>query len=302
MDVQRLRILRELADRGSVTAVAAALSYTPSAISQQLKALTAEVGLTLTEPAGRGLRLTDAGRALAVQAEDVLAALSRADAAVQRLRTTPAGTVRLAIFQSGARMLLAGLLRRLDGLVDLRCRDEDMTPSDVPGLTADYDIVVCHRDETAPAPATDRWEVVALLREPLDVFLPPGHRLARRRRLRLAELAGEAWISVEVGWPVDDVLRSIAVRTGTTPRVVQRINDFSVTEELVAAGLGIALLPRYSTDDRAGRRLVRRPLAGVRAARLVEAVLRTSVRARPAVPVVLDALRAEADTLVATHG
>ena len=95
MDVQRLRILRELADRGSVTAVAAALSYTPSAISQQLKALTAEVGLTLTEPAGRGLRLTDAGRALSVQAEDVLAALSRADAAVQRLRTTPAGTVRL---------------------------------------------------------------------------------------------------------------------------------------------------------------------------------------------------------------
>jgi DNA-binding transcriptional LysR family regulator len=108
--------LRELADRGSVTAVAAALSYTPSAISQQLRALTAEAGLTLTEPAGRGVRLTDAGRALAVQAEDVLAALSRADAVVQRLRTTPAGTVRLAIFQSGARMLLAGLLRRLDGL------------------------------------------------------------------------------------------------------------------------------------------------------------------------------------------
>ena len=161
--------------------------------------------------------------------------------------------------------------------------------------------MVCHRDETAPAPATDRWDVVPLLREPLDVFLPPGHPLARRRRLRLAELAGEAWIGVEVGWPVDDVLRSIAVRTGTTPRVVQRINDFSVTEELVAAGLGIALLPRYSTDDRGGRRLVRRPLAGVRAARLVEAVLRTSVRARPAVPVVLDALRAEADALVAAR-
>ena len=91
MDVQRLRILRELADRGSVTAVAAALSYTPSAISQQLKALSAEVGLTLTEPAGRGLRLTDAGRALVVEAEHVLAALARADAAVRRLRTAPSG-------------------------------------------------------------------------------------------------------------------------------------------------------------------------------------------------------------------
>ena len=97
-----------------------------------------------------------------------------------------------------------------------------------------------------------------LLREPLDVVLPPRHPLARRRRLRLDELAGEPWISVDVGWPVDDVLRAIAVQTGTSPRIVQRINDFSVTEELVAAGLGIALLPRYSTDDRGGRRLARR--------------------------------------------
>ncbi len=88
------------------------------------------------------------------------------------------------------------------------------------------------------------------------------------------------------------------MRTGTTPRVVQRINDFSVTEELVAAGRGIALLPRYSTDDRGGRRLVRRPLTGVRAARLVEAVLRTSTAERPAVRTVLDALRAEAAAVV----
>ena len=142
--------------------------------------------------------------------------------------------------------------------------------------------------------------MVPLLREPLDVVLPPGHPLARRRRLRLHELAGEPWISVDVGWPVDDVLRAIAVQTGTSPRIVQRINDFSVTEELVAAGVGIALLPRYSTDDRGGRRLARRPVAGVRAARVVEAVLRTSTAQRPAVRAVLDALRAEADALTRT--
>lgn len=296
MDVSRLRVLRELADRGSVTAVAAALSFTPSAISQQLKALAEEVGMPLTEPAGRGLRLTDVGRALAVEAEWVLTALARADAVVERLRTVPRGHVRLAMFPSGARMMLAGVLARLDAVpeVDVACRDVDMTPADVPALTAEFDIVVTHRDEHAPAPETQRWEVVPLLREPLDVVLPPGHPLARRRALRLDDLAGEPWISVEVGWPVDDVLRSLAVRTGATPRIVQRINDFSVTEELVAAGRGIALLPRYSTDDRGGRRFVRRPLAGVRAARLVEAVVRTSVAQRPAVRTVLDALRAEA--------
>jgi DNA-binding transcriptional LysR family regulator len=301
MDVQRLRVLRELADRGSVTAVATALSFTPSAISQQLKALAEEVGLPVTEPAGRGLRLTDAGRALVAEAERVLAALARAEAAVERLRTTPSGQVRVALFPSGARMLLPGLLRRLEAVpgVDLLCRDVDMTPADVPALAADFDVVVSHRDETAPAPSTERWRVVPLLREPLDVALPPQHRLARHGAVRPEELAGEEWISVGVGWPVDDVLRSVARATGASPRVVQRINDFSVTEELVAAGLGIALLPRYSTDVRGGRRLVCLPLAGVRAARLVEAVLRTSTAERPAVATVLDALRAEVDAIVA---
>ena len=296
MDVHRLRLLRELADRGSVTAVAAALSFTPSAVSQQLKALAQEVGLPLTEPAGRGLRLTDAGHALVAEAEGVLTALARAEAAVERLRTTPRGVVRMALFPSGARMILPGLLRRLDAVpeVELQCSDIDLIPARLPALVADFDIVVSHRDETAPPPATGRWLVVPLLREPLDVVLPPGHPLAGRRRLRLDELADESWISVEVGWPVDDVLRSIGVRTGHTPRVVQRINDFSVTAELVAAGHGIALLPRYDVRDRRGRRLVRRPLAGVRAARLVEAVLRTSTAARPAVETVLEALRAEA--------
>ena len=304
MDVQRLRVLRELADRGSVTAVAAALSFTPSAISQQLRALAAEVGVALTEPAGRGLRLTDAGWALVREAEGVLAALARAEAAVEGLRSVPRGQVRMAMFPSGARLLLAGLLGRLAQLpeVDLRCRDVDMTPADVPVLAADYDVVVTHRDERTAPVAAERFTVVPLLREPLDVVLPPGHRLARRRRLHLAELADEPWISVDVGWPVDEVLRGVAVQTGTSPRVVQRINDFSVTEELVVAGIGIALLPRYSTDDRGGRRLARRPVAGVRAARLVEAVLRTSSAQRPAVRALLDALLAEAAAQVGSRG
>lgn len=292
MDVQRLRILRELADRGSVTAVAAALAYTPSAISQQLKALTAEVGMPLTEPAGRGLRLTDAGHVLVAEAEHVLAALARADAAVEALRTRPHGLVRMALFPSGARMMLAGLLRRIAGSgVDLQVRDVDMTPAQVTGLAGDYDLVVTHRDEHREPLVSSRHRVVPLVREPLDVVLPPGHPLAARRRLRLADLADEPWISVNVGWPVDDVLGSLTTLTGARPRVVQRINDFAVTEELVAAGVGVALLPRWSTDDRGGRRFARRPLAGVRAARMVEVVMRESVAERPAVRLVVEALQ-----------
>lgn len=304
MDVDRLRVLRELADRGSVTAVATALGFTPSAISQQLKALAREVGVALTEPAGRGLRLTAAGQALVTEAEAVLDALARADAAVERIRTVPQGPVRVALFPSLARVLLAGLLWRFEETeIELICHDIDMTPGDVPALAADYDVVITHRDERAePAveTANGRWTVRALLHEPLDVALPAGHPLARRRRLRLDELANDVWISVQIGWPVDDVLRSLAARTGSAPRIAHRINDFAVTEELVAAGHGIALLPRYSTHHR-GRKVVLRPLTGVRAERRIEAVLRTSTARRPSVALVLDALHAEADAITAAR-
>ncbi|WP_158887648.1 LysR family transcriptional regulator [Amycolatopsis anabasis] len=294
MDIGRLRTLREFADRGSVTAAAQALHCTPSAVSQQLRALQAEVGLQLTEPAGRGLRLTDAGRALVVRADEVLAALERAESELDTYRSAPKGRVRVAIFPSGALMLLPGLLARLAefGELEVDIRDIDMTPPEVPGLVADFDVVVTHRDEHAEPFPADRLEVVHLLREPLDVALPPGHHLADHDRIDLTELASERWIGVDVGFPVDDVLRSLAIRTGVRPQVVHRINDFRIIEALVAHGHGIALLPRYAIKN--ADLLVRRPLAGIRAARHVEAVLRTGSSARPAVATVLAALQAEA--------
>ncbi|WP_106181382.1 LysR family transcriptional regulator [Prauserella shujinwangii] len=292
MDVGRLRTLREFADRGSVTAAARALHCTPSAVSQQLRALQQEVGLALTEPSGRGLRLTDAGRALVARADEVLAAVDRADAELDAYRSAPRGRVRLALFPSAALMLLSGLLHRFaryDGL-DAEVRDVDMTPPEVPGLLADFDLVVAHRDEHAAPFEDERLEVVHLLREPLDLALPPGHPLGAADRVGLADVAAEPWISVDVGFPVDDVLLSLAVRTGIRPRVVHRINDFRIIESLVAAGHGVALLPRYTVDT---TRVLRRPLAGIRAARHVEVVLRPGAATRPAVAAVLDALRAE---------
>src|ERR1700712_4504790 len=151
MDIGRLRTLREFADRGSVTAAARALHCTPSAVSQQIKALQAEVGLPLTEPAGRGLRLTDAGRALVARADEVLAALDRAESELDTYRSAPRGRVRLGVFQSPGVSLVPGLLHRVaefDGL-EIDVRDVDMTPPEVPGLVADYDVVVAHRDEHA---------------------------------------------------------------------------------------------------------------------------------------------------------
>ncbi len=258
MDVTRLRTLREFADRGSVTATAEALHCTPSAVSQQLRALQREVGVPLTEPSGRGLRLTDAGRALVARADDVLAAVQRAEAELDAYRSAPRGRVRVALFPSAGLLLLPGFLRRVAAHagLDVEVRDVDMTPAEVPRLVADYDVVVAHRDEHGEPFPSDRLDAVHL------------------------------------GFPVDDVMRSLAVRTGVRPRIVHRINDFRITEALVAAGQGIALLPRYTMDT---RRVLRKELSGIRAARQGEAVLRPGSATRPAVAAVLAALRAEAD-------
>jgi DNA-binding transcriptional LysR family regulator len=298
MDLVRLRALREFADRGTVTATAAALHRTPSAVSQQLRALSAELGVALTEPAGRGLRLTDAGHALVAQADAVLAAAERAEAELDAYRDNPRGRVWVALFPSGALMLLGGLLRRVAELPGLavECHDVDVRHSEATALLADFDVVVTHHDEHASSAAGERVDAVHLLREPLDVALPPGHRLGATATLTLADLAAEPWISVRAGFPVDDVLNSLAARTGTRPVVVQRINDFAITERLVAAGLGVALLPRYSTG---WHRLLRRPLSDLRAGRHVEALVRVGTATIPRVAAVLHALRTEAASLAA---
>jgi DNA-binding transcriptional LysR family regulator len=296
MDVERLRLLRELAERGTVNAAAQAMSLTPSAVSQQLKILQREAGVALLEPDGRRLRLTDAGRALVHRADDVLAALDRAEAEMDAFRTAPRGTVRVAMFPSGAAMFLAGLITRAAVAgVEVLGRDVDQPAANAATLLADFDVVVVHRDERDVTPWSPRLDARFLLREPLEVLLPQHHRLANRSRVPLRELADEPWIGVEGGLVVDDVLRSLATISGVSPRIVQRVNDFRVVEELVLAGVGIALLPRYALTV---RELVRRPLGGVRAARRIEAVTRAGAISRPAVAAVVDILEALATETV----
>ncbi len=288
MDVERLRLLRELADRGTVNAAAQAMSLTPSAVSQQLKILQREAGVALLEPDGRRVRLTDAGRVLVARTDEVFAALNRAQADMDGYRTTPRGSVRVALFPSGAAMLLAGLITRAAALgVEVLGRDVDQPAANAPALLADFDVVVVHRDDRDTTELSPRVDVTFLLREPFDVLLPPNHRLASRHEIALRELADESWIGVERGLVVDDVLLSLAATTGIQPRIMERVNDFRVVEELVLAGVGVALMPRHALLV---RDLVRKPLGGVRAARRIEAVTRAGATARPAVAAVVDIL------------
>lgn len=300
MDAGRLRMLRELADHGTVAAVAQALSMTPSAVSQQLKILQREAGVTLIEPDGRRVRLTDAGQVLVGHADTVLAALDRAKAEMDAYRSTPRGTVSVSFFPSGAAMLLAPLISRTaERGVQVLGRDVDVPASRAPAQLADFDVVVVHRDERDASPWGPRFEATELLREPLDIVLPPGHHLAGRGQVELADLPDEQWIGVEGGLMVDDVLNSIATRSGVQPRIAERINDFRVVEELVNAGTGIALMPRYVI---LARDLVRLPITDISVARRVEAITRAGASARPAVAAVIDELREIAAAISSTTG
>ncbi|MCW2582550.1 MAG: putative transcriptional regulator [Klenkia sp.] len=294
MDVRALETLRAVRSQGGVTAAAGVLHLTPSAVSQQLAGLTRDAGVALTERVGRGVRLTAAGEALADAAVDVAVALERARTACAVFQDGPTGTVRVAAFQSGAWLLFPRLLTRVAarGGIELRCSDEDVAQRAFAALTDSHDLVVAHRPEDGEPGWGEGVRVVPLLREPLDVALSVDHRWADRASLTPADLADEDWISVRTGFPLARALADVGLRSDTTPRVVQRINDFHVVEALVAAGHGIALLPRFACGGHPGVRLV--PLAGARAGRQVDVLVRPDVAERRAVAVVLAELVAVA--------
>ncbi|RUR01602.1 LysR family transcriptional regulator [Labedella endophytica] len=302
MDVRRLDLLRELAERGSVHAVATATHRTPSAVSQQIKLLEREAGLPLTERSGRGIILTDAGRALAASAIDVAAAIARAEATWDEYIGDPTGHVRVATFPTAGQTFVppaVAALSRLPGLtVELTNRDADMT--DFPSLTADWDIVIAYS-----LPGQRSWSGrglrnIYLLSEPLDVVLPLGHRLAGKSELTPEDLVGEPWIGVPEEFAFDRLLHELEAVTHSEIEVVQRISDNLITEALVAQGIGVAFAPRFTASG-PEKGIVTRPLTGVEAFRHVLMLMRPDKAERLAVRTVADEIRRQAVALEASH-
>lgn len=273
MDVRHLSLLRELADRGSVTAVAAATHRTGSAVSQQLRTAERDLGVPLVEPAGRGLRLTDAGRLLAEAAVDVESALARAESRLDEFRGRPTGRVRIAALTSAAEFLVPGALAVLaaDG-IEVELTDTDVSEADYAELAADHDVVIGHSLLGAVPAGAERLARTVLVREPLDVAVPSGHPLAARDELSPRDVVDETWVGVPAGYPFETVLDGVARVTGRPVTVVQRIRDNRIAEAFVAAEVGLALLPRFTTRPRDG--VVLRPLRGVNARRWVVAMSR----------------------------
>jgi DNA-binding transcriptional LysR family regulator len=296
MDERQLRILRELGELGSVTAVAEALLVTPSAISQQLRLLQRAIPVPLTERQGRRLVLTDAGQTLAGAAIEVETALERARHSVEEFLDRRGGEVSVAAFHSAGAAFFPLLLRALAAPGDpvLALADEDVAQSDFPRLTREYDLVLAHRLDHAPSwPAT--VTATTLLREPLDVAMPAGHPLAAKRRVTPRDVADQPWITVHDGFPVLATVEAIAAAAGRHLHLAHRINDFTVAAEAVAAGGGVALMPRWTTRPHPD--LVLRPLSGVRAERHIDVLHRPERTARASVRRVLTELRQAAQTV-----
>ncbi|MGW3490383.1 LysR family transcriptional regulator [Streptomyces sp. NPDC001054] len=294
MDERQLRILRELGELGSVSAVAEALRVTPSAISQQLRLLQRSVPLPLTERAGRRVVLTEAGRVLADAAIEVESALARARHTLADYAEQPAGEVSVAAFSSAAAAFFPPLLRACTGpgTPQLALADEDVAQERFPALTRAHDLVLAHRLDHAP-PWPPTVTATTLLREPLDVALPAGHPFAAHDTLTPAQVAGEPWIAVHDGFPILATLDAVATVAGRPLRLVHRVNEFTVSAALVAEGGGLALLPRWTVPAQAG--VVLRPLDGVHALRNVDVLHRPERTARRAVGDVLKLLERVAD-------
>ncbi|MFF0345759.1 LysR family transcriptional regulator [Kribbella sp. NPDC004875] len=293
MDERQLRVLREVGELGSVTAAADALLVTPSAISQQLRLLQRSIPVPLTERDGRRVVLTAAGRALAAAAADVESALARARHAVDDFAEQPDGVVSVSAFHSAAAALFPVLLRA-EAAPRLTLHDEDVPQDEFPALTREYDVVLAHRmDHAAAWPRT--VGVTPLLQEPLDVAVPVDHRLASKRSLSPRDVAGDPWITVHDGFPLMATIEAIGAAANQRLELVHRVNEFSVVAELVAAGAGLALIPRWTARTHPGVAL--RPLLGVHARRVIDALYRPERTARRAVRTTLGNLRHAAATI-----
>ncbi|MFJ2902905.1 LysR family transcriptional regulator [Streptomyces sp. NPDC087212] len=246
LDLQRLRALHSVAVHGSVGAAATALGYTPSAVSQQIAKLERETRTVLLERAGRGVRLTPEAQQLVVTAQELLAIVERAETALEERRGVPAGRLTIAAFASSARGLLPGVLADLavrHPALDARLSEVD--PHLSVGLVARgaVDLAVAHGWDIAPLVVPAGVEHAVIGEDRCTLLVPEGHPFAGQRVVRRAELGGQRWVCQPPGRICHEWLVRTLRAAGYEPDIVHQAEENPTLVALVAAGLGIALIP-----------------------------------------------------------
>jgi DNA-binding transcriptional LysR family regulator len=257
LDVKQLRVLKEVAEHGSFSAAAEALSYTQPAISQQIAALERATGATLVDRTSRGVRLTDAGRALVDHAGAVIARLAAAEAELDAIAGVRGGRVRLASFSTASSSLLPPALALFsERHPDVELSFSDTEPEDALQMlrAAELEVAVVFQFHALSDSERERLyggiELLHLIDDPMYLALPHGHPLAHKPRVRLQDVAGETWI--QEGDPRNAcgrLQRAACMSAGFEPAVGFQSDDYNVVQGLIAAGVGVSLLPALSLTN-----------------------------------------------------
>jgi DNA-binding transcriptional LysR family regulator len=256
-DVKQLRVLKAVSEHGSFSAAAEALSYTQPAVSQQIAALERRAGTTLVDRGSRGVRLTDAGRALVDHADAVLARLAAAEAELEAIAGVRGGRVRVSAFPTAA----ASILPSAVALFSERHPDVDLSfiqaePGQAATMlrAAELEVAVVFEYRNLSQPEFDSLyegvELHDLLDDPMYLALPRDHPLARRQRLRFEDLADETWIQDDTGGECGRLHQAACRSAGFEPHSLGfQSDDYNVVQGLIAAGVGVALLPALALTN-----------------------------------------------------
>jgi DNA-binding transcriptional LysR family regulator len=242
LDVRRMRVLREVAVQGSFSAAAEALSFTQSAVSQQIAALEREAGTILVQRGARGVRLTEAGEALVRHADAILARLADAEAELEAIAGLRGGRLRMAAFESAGATLMPlaiAQFREQHPAIELTMvlgEPEDTEPQLKSG---ELDLVLGFGSRINQEDGIERK---FLIEDPMFLVLPRQHPLATKRNLRLADLADEAWIGGAPDCECNRLIYSACTRAGYAPRMAFETDDYAAVQGFVAAGVGVSLI------------------------------------------------------------
>lgn len=292
LNLERLRTLDALARHGSVSAAAAGLHITTSAVSQQLAKLEREVGQQLLAKHGRGVRLTDAGRLLADHAARILSQVELAQSDLEAQRGQVAGELRISAFPTAARGLFPVALAELrKAHPGLRLRSCELEPENgIAGVVrGDLDLAVVLDWYNKPMPVPDGLVKAPLLDDPADVAMPAGHPLAGREEVDLGEFAGDEWITWGEGEFCHEWLMFTLRSRGVEPIVGHRAAETHTQLGLVAAGLGVCIVPLLGRHP-VPEGVVMVPLQQ-RVRRHVYVVWRADADRRPSIRAAVEALK-----------
>ncbi|HET8616496.1 MAG TPA: LysR family transcriptional regulator [Actinomycetales bacterium] len=292
IDLRRLRVLRELEQRGTVSATGDALHLTPSAVSQQIAGLARDLGVPLLEKQGRGVRLTGQARVLLRHADAVQERLELARADLAAWGEGDVGEVRVGALSTAISALVAPCLARLRSerpRLTLRVTETDPPDALTRLDSGDLDIVLAADFRDAPSLGDPRYHRVDLLTDRMDAVLPEGHRLADPAGVRLEQLASEPWVASDVDNPCSQITVAVCASAGFSPDVRHHCLEWDAVAALVAAGAGVALIPRLAQPLRQ-KGLSVCPVLGAPASRRIYAAVRGGAQNDPGTAAVLACL------------